>query len=212
MIRVLIADDHELFRAGLRLLLETKQDIEVAGEAGAGHETISLCLELKPDVVLLDLDLPDLDGIEVTRRLLHKLPDLRILVLTMFDSEDYAQRLLNEGAAGYMVKGTSPGELPDAIRKVAAGGAYVTPSISDRITARSAAARDGDILSALSTRELQVLIKIAAGQSVSEIARDLQLSSKTVETYKARTMNKMRLRNVSDMTRFALQHGLIKNL
>lgn len=212
MIRVIIADDHELFRGGLRLLLETKSDISVVGETGTGRETIDACASLKPDVVLLDLDMPDMDGIEVTRQIASSMPDVRVLIVTMFDSEEYAARLIREGASGYIVKGTSPKELPDAIRKVASGSAYITPSIAEKLAMRNRRPGGASPLSLLSTREIQVLTRIASGQSILEIADELCLSNKTIETYKSRTMSKLEMRNVSDLTRFAIQQGLIKEL
>lgn len=211
MIRILIADDHDLFRAGLRMLIETQSDMKVVGEAGTGRETIGLCKRIMPDVLLLDLDMPDIDGIEVTQQVVASQPDVRILVLTMYDSEDYAMQLTRCGAVGYIVKGTSPKDLPEAIRMVVRGEQYISPHISEKILLETKRFRKEAPLDLLSTREIQVLSKLAQGNTVRDIAEELDLSVKTVETYKRRTMHKLDLRNVSDITRFALKHDLIKN-
>ena len=211
MIRILIADDHDLFRAGLRLLIETQQDMRVIGEAGTGRETLGLCKRVKPDVLLLDLDMPDIDGIEVTQQIVSTQPDIRVLVLTMYDSEDYAMQLTRCGASGYIVKGTSPKDLPEAIRLIMSGEQYISPHLSEKIFLESKRFRKEEPLDLLSTREIQVLSKLAQGYTLRDIADELELSVKTVETYKRRTMHKLDLRNVSDITRFAIKHDLIKN-
>ncbi len=211
LIRILIADDHDLFRAGLRMLIATQDDMKVVGEAGTGRETIALCKRVIPDVLLLDLDMPDIDGIEVTQQITAALPDMRVLVLTMYDSEDYAMQLTRCGAAGYIVKGTSPKDLPEAIRIVAGGEEYISPHLAEKILFEEKRFRKEDPLDLLSAREIQVLGKLALGHSVRDIAEELGLSVKTVETYKRRTMHKLDLRNISDITRFAIKHDLIKN-
>ena len=210
MIRILIADDHDLFRAGLRMLIETQEDMKVVGESGTGRETLGQCRKIRPDVLLLDLDMPDIDGIEVAQQAVSTQPEVRILVLTMYDNEDYAMRLMRCGAAGYIVKGTSPKELPEAIRKVMRGEQYISPHINEQIILEAQKFKKGEPLDLLSTREIQVLGKLAQGHSIRDIAEELDLSAKTVETYKRRTMNKLDLRNISDLTRFAIKHDLIK--
>ena len=210
MIRILIADDHDLFRAGLRMLIETQEDMKVVGESGTGRETLGQCRKIRPDVLLLDLDMPDIDGIEVAQQAVSTQPEVRILVLTMYDNEDYAMRLMRCGAAGYIVKGTSPKELPEAIRKVMRGEQYISPHINEQIILEAQKFKKGEPLDLLSTREIQVLGKLAQGHSIRDIAEELNLSVKTVETYKRRTMNKLDLRNISDLTRFAIKHDLIK--
>jgi len=193
------------------MLIETQSDMKVVGEAGTGRETIGLCKRIMPDVLLLDLDMPDIDGIEVTQQVVAAQPEVRILVLTMYDSEDYAMQLTRCGAAGYIVKGTSPKDLPEAIRMVVRGEQYISPHISEKILLETKRFRKEGPLDLLSTREIQVLSKLAQGNTVRDIAEELDLSVKTVETYKRRTMHKLDLRNVSDITRFALKHDLIKN-
>lgn len=209
MIRVLIADDHEVVRAGLKLLLEKKENIEVIGEAGSGQETLSMCGQLNPDIVLLDLDLPDIDGLEVTQRITSLSPNVKILILTMHDNVDYAMRLVRAGVSGFVLKGEPSQNLLTAIRKVGAGGTYVTPSISEKITFRLRQPQEENPVSLLSDRELLILVKLAQGNEIKEIAKEICLSPKTVETYKSRTMRKLGLRNISDLTRFAITNGMI---
>ena len=185
--------------------------MKVVGESGTGRETLGLCKKIRPDVLLLDLDMPDIDGIEVAQQISTTQPEVRILVLTMYDSEDYAMRLMRCGASGYIVKGTSPKDLPEAIRKITRGEQYISPHISEKILLETQKFRKDEPLDLLSTREIQVLQKLAQGDTIRDIAEELNLSIKTVETYKRRTMNKLELRNISDLTRFAIKHDLIKN-
>lgn len=211
MINVLVADDHAMVRAGLCRLLESREDIKVVGEAGLGREAVDLCRKLKPHVVLLDLDLPDIDGIEVTHQILSLQPEMRVLILTMHDSEDYAGRLIQAGAAGFIIKGNSPGELPDAVRRVAGGGTYITPSMMERMIMNR---RDKveHPLATLSDRELQVMTKFAQGKEIRDITEELGLSPSTVGTYKKRIFEKLGFANMADLIRFAIRQGIIKDL
>ena len=210
MIRLLVADDHALVRGGLCRLLESKEDIQVVAEAGNGHEAVSLCREHKPDVVLLDLDLPDIDGLEVTRQIMSFQPGVRVLILTMHDSEEYANRAIQAGAAGFIIKGVSPKELPEAVRRVAAGNTYITPSIMERMIMRRIN-HDDNPLERLSERELQVLVKLAQGKEIRDITDELSLSPSTVGTYKKRIFEKLEFNNMAELIRFAMKNKLIDN-
>lgn len=210
MINIVIADDHALVRAGLCRLLESKDDIRVVGETGTGRETIDLCEELKPDVLLLDLDMPDIDGLEVTRKLVGSRPDTKILILTMHDHDEYAIRLIQAGALGFIVKGSSPSELPDAIRKVASGKLYMAPPIMEKLFNRQQKTTKDNPLTLLSEREMQVMVRLSQGMGINDIAKELTLSTSTVGTYKRRILDKLGLENISELVRFAMRFGLIK--
>jgi two-component system invasion response regulator UvrY len=209
MIRVLVVDDHTLVRAGLCRLLDSEEGIEVVGETGSGREAVELCQKLKPDVVLLDYNLPDMDGLETTSRIIPLKTGARILILTMYANEEYAIRVIRAGASGFVVKGASPEELLSAVRKVARKGSYITPSIMDKMVGRMGQPDGETPESGLSDREMQVLIRLARGSTTREVAEELCLSISTVETYRSRILEKLNLRNNSDLTRFAIRRGLI---
>ncbi len=209
MTRILIVDDHTLVRDGLCRLVEMEQDMEVVGQTGSGHAAVELAEELKPDVVLLDYSLPDIDGLETTQQILKTGVKSRILILTMYANEEYATRLIRAGASGFLVKAASSDELLAAIRKVARRGIYVSPSIMDKMVGRITQPPEEQPETLLSDREMQVLLRLSRGAATREVAQSLSLSVSTVETYRSRILDKLALRNNSDMTRFAIRRGLI---
>ena len=209
MIRVLVVDDHTLVRVGLCRLLETEEDIEVVGQTGSGHEAVQLIGSTKPDVVVLDYSLPDLDGLETTRQIVGLASGARVLILTMYANEEYATRLIRAGASGFVIKGASADELLVAIRKVARKGVYVSPSIQEKMVTRIGQPQGEAPESLLSNREMQVLLRLARGSTTREVSEALSLSLSTVETYRSRILEKLNLRNNSDLTRFAIRRGLI---
>jgi len=209
MIRVLVVDDHTLVRDGLCRLLESEADIEIVGRTGLGHEAVALCKRLSPDVVMLDYGLPDIDGLETTVQITAQKTKARILILTMYGNEEYAIRLIRAGASGFIVKGASTDELLVAVRKVADQGTYVTPDIQEKMVTRLGQPDEQAPEAALSNREMQVLIRLARGAATREVADELSLSQSTVETYRSRILEKLNLRNNSDVTRFAIRRGLI---
>lgn len=209
MIRVLVVDDHTLVRAGLCRLLESEGDMAVVGQTGSGREAVQLCSEHKPDVVLLDYGLPDLDGLATTIEIMALGIGTRVLVLTMYSNEEYATRVIRAGASGFIVKAASSDELLNAVRKVAQRGVYVSPSVLENMMQRMGPGQGEAPESALSDREMQVLVQLARGSTTREVAQALRLSVSTVETYRSRILDKLRLRNNSDMTRFAIRCGLI---
>lgn len=208
-IRVLVVDDHAVVRAAISRLIEGEEGLEVVGQTGSGHEAVSLCKSLKPDVVILDYGLPDLDGLEATRQITALNTGARVLILTMHSSEEYASRLIRAGASGFVVKSATSEELLAAIRKVAAKGVYVSPHVLERMVVRMGQDDTDAPESQLSNRELQVLLRLARGATTREVSADLSLSISTVETYRARVLEKLGLRNNSDLTRFAIRRGLI---
>ncbi len=211
MIRVLVVDDHTLVREGVCRLLEGQPDLCVVGQAGTGHDAVRLCREQHPDVVLLDYGLPDVDGLEATRQILAMRTGARVLVVTMHASEEYAARVLGAGAAGFVVKAAAAEELVAAVRKVAAQGVYVSPSMVDRVLGRLHPGDETPPEAALSDREIQVLTLLAGGATSREVCGKLALSLSTVETYRSRILQKLGLRNNSDITRFAIRRNLVEN-
>ena len=214
-IRILVADDHTLMRTGLRLLLDSQPDMEVVGEASDGRETVSQATALSPDVVLLDLSMPNVNGIQALRMLRHRLPEARILVLTMHDDDGYVRRVLEAGGAGYLVKEAADLELLSAIRAVARGETYVHSSLTGTLlkAAFEVPAQDQtespDAFSALSERKKEVLRLLAHGYTYKEVAEKLRVSVKTVETYRARLMEDLNLRTRAELVRYAVQQGLL---
>jgi two-component system invasion response regulator UvrY len=209
MIRTLVVDDHTMVRAGLCRLLDAEEDIEVVGQSGSGREAVQLARELKPDVVILDYSLPDIDGLETTRQIVALNLGTRILILTMYANEEYATRVIKAGAAGFIVKVAATDELLAAVRKVARKGVYVSASIMEKMVGRMGQSHEDVPEAVLSDREMQVLIQLAKGSTSREVSKALSLSLSTVETYRSRILEKLNLRNNSDMTRFAIRRGLI---
>ncbi len=213
MTTILIVDDHTLMRDGLRRLLGDYDDMEVIGEAREGREAVRLIRQLQPDVVLLDLSLPGLDGLEVTKQMVAEGLKSRILMLTMHANEEYAVRVLQAGARGFMVKDDPSDDVVEAVRKVAAGGTYLSPVLSQHLPQRFTRGREAQSpLDLLTDRELQVLKKFAEGHTTSQIAQELHLSVKTIDTHRARLLEKLGLHTTVDLIRFALRNRLIEDL
>lgn len=209
MIHVLVVDDHAVVRTGICRLLDAERDIEVIGQTGSGREAVRLCQELQPNVVVLDYNLPDIDGLEATQQIVELGIKTRVLILTMYGNEEYATRLIRAGAHGFVVKVAPAAELVQAVRKVAANGLYVTPDIMEKMVTRIGQPNEVVPENALSNRELQVLVRLARGMTTKEVADVLCLSISTIETYRSRVLEKLNIRNNADMTRFAIKRGLI---
>lgn len=209
MIRVLLADDHAIVRAGLREILADTGDIVVAAEASNGQEALARVRGEDFDVAVLDLSMPGRNGIELIRLVKAEKPKLRILVLSMHSEQQYAVRALKAGASGYLTKETAADQLVAAIRRIAAGGAYVSPETAERLALDAGTRTEAAPHARLSDREFQVFQMIARGASVSEIARELSLSVKTVSTHKTRLLEKMGLANQAELVRYALEHKLL---
>ena len=213
-IRVLVADDQQMIRAGFRLILSAEPDIEVAGEAADGAEAVTLARQLRPDVVLMDIRMPTLDGLEATRQLLAEVPAgvARVIVLTTFDDDEYVFGALHAGASGFLLKNSAPERLIDAIRVVAGGEALLAPSVTrqviDEFTRRPARQAAPQVLSELTERERDVLQEIAAGLTTAEIAARLYVSEATVKTHVSHLLMKLGLRDRVHAVIYAYQHGL----
>ncbi len=211
MIRVLLADDHSIVRAGLRRIVEESGDMEVIAEAADGRQAIALVEQTAPDIAVVDISMPGLDGLEVISRLQEQTPQLPILVLTMHEEGQYVVRAIQAGAMGYITKQAAPEQLVKAIRKVYAGNRYLTDEAAEALALRIAKGSNGQSpLESLSMRELQVLRRLAMGHTNREIARAYHISIKTVDTYRARLLKKLDLRNNAELSRFAIQNHLIE--
>lgn len=209
MIRVLLADDHELVRTGIRRLLEDIADIEVVAEATTGEEAVSLCRQLEPQVVLMDINMPGMGGLEATKKILHHNNSIKVIVVTMNEDEVLAQSLLKAGAAGYLTKGCRINEIVHAIKEVISHRHYITPQIATQLAL--AGTRPGQELSPfhdLSERELQVMLMTLEGRKTQDISDSLCLSPKTISTYRHRLFSKLGIQSDVELARLAMKHGL----
>jgi two-component system invasion response regulator UvrY len=212
MIKVLLADDHSIVRAGLRRLLEESGDMAVVAEAADGREAIQQSQGIELDVAVIDLTMPGLDGLEIISQLRHYCPKLPILVLTMHEEEQFVVRSMEAGARGYLTKQSAPEQLVKAIRKVHAGGRFLSESAADALALHAARGTKGrSLLSSLSNREIEVLRQLATGRTNREIAAAFCISIKTVDAYRQRLLKKLNLRNNADLTRFAIQYKLVES-
>lgn len=205
-IRVLLADDHTLMRAGLRALLGTAADIEVVGEVRTGHDAVRQALQLNPDVVLMDIGMPELNGIEAAQAIHAKLPVVRIIMLSMHATAEYAYRAFEAGAFGYLLKEAAVEEVIAAVRAVREGKRYASPALAGSLSDFGSHARSP--VESLSGRERQVLQLVVEGHSSGEIARMIHLSPKSVDTYRSRLMAKLGVGDLPGLVKFAIEHGL----
>jgi DNA-binding NarL/FixJ family response regulator len=217
-IRVLLADDHDILREGLKALLSMQGEMLIVGEAYTGREAVELAGRLKPDVVLLDVSMPELDGLEACRRIRAHSPQVQVLILTMHEREDYLRQALEAGAAGYLVKRTAATELRLAVRAVAHGDTFLSPSMARTLVRTYLSLREdgaaaevsaADPYESLSSREREVLKLVAEGCTSQDIADQLVLSVKTVQAHRARLMEKLGLRDVTHLVRYAVRRGLV---
>jgi DNA-binding NarL/FixJ family response regulator len=209
MIRVLIADDHAVVREGLKRIVAENADMEVAGEAGNGHEVLDFARRHECDLVLLDLAMPGKDGLDTLKELKLVRPHLPVLVLSVYPEEQYAVRLLRAGAAGYLTKESAPEELVAAIRKVSRGGRYVSEALAEQLAVLLGSGTDRPPHETLSDREFRVMVMLASGKTASEVAEALCLSVKTISTYRSRALRKMNMRNNAELSFYAVKHGLL---
>jgi two-component system response regulator NreC len=212
-IRIVLADDHAVVRSGLRMLLDARSDMQIVGEAENGLEAVERAKALQPDVILMDVQMPDMNGIEATKRITDVAPDCAVLALTMHENDHYFFEMLHAGASGYVPKRAAPDDLISAIQSVAAGEVYLYPSLAKKLVQdylRRAEAGDQPLVEdALTPRELEVLVLIAEGKTNAEIADDLVISIKTVDRHRENIMQKLNLHSRIDLVKYALRKGLI---
>ena len=208
MIRILLADDHALVRQGFRMILAAQPDMEIVGEAGNGREAVELAEKLQPDIVIMDVTMPELNGIEATRRITTAAPRARVLALSMHKDSVYVREILRSGARGYLLKDCGDADLIAAVRSVAKGEGYLSPAVSDAVLT-DYRRHVTDPLDLLTSREREVLQMIAEGKTNKEIATTLNLSVYTVEAHRGRVMEKLNLHSTGELVRFALRSGLI---
>jgi two-component system invasion response regulator UvrY len=210
MIKILIADDHPIVRQGLRQILSDISDMEIAGEAVNAQETLDQVRVGGWDVLVLDITMPDRSGFDILKELKNEQPHLPILVLSIHGEEQFAVRVLKAGASGYLTKENAPAELIKAIRKVVAGGKYISPSLAETLAFNLDVTSDRPQHEVLSNREFQVMQMMASGKTPTEIAAELSLSAKTVSTYRTRLLEKMNLTTNAEIIRYAIENGLIE--
>ncbi len=209
MTRILIADDHAIFREGLRQILEDVPDLVVADEASGGQEVLDKVSKNDYDLLVLDIAMPGLNGLDTLKLLKTQKPKLRVLVLSMYPEEQYAVRAIKAGAAGYITKVSASEELIDAIRKISKGGRYISASIAERLLFDLEPEAERPVHEKLSDREYQILCMIAMGKTVSEIAGELFLSVKTVSTHRVHILEKMKMKSNAELTNYTIKHNLI---
>ena len=213
-LRILLADDHALIREGLKALINAQADMEVVGEAGDGLAAYKAAKKLQPDLIVMDVSMPEMNGAKATEHLKQELPDTKVLALTVHEDKGYLRQLIQAGASGYVLKRAAAEDLIHAIRAIAGGGVYIDPAMMSKVMGSSTRKRSlNDALNnnTLSERETEVLRLIALGYSNKEIAAQLEISIKTVETYKSRLMEKLDLHSRVDIVRYALQQGLMQD-
>lgn len=210
MINVMLVDDHDLVRTGIRRLLDDIDGIKVVAEAGNGEQAISQVRNKRPDVILMDVSMPGIGGLEATRKITRSLPDMKIIAVTIHDDDPFPARLLEAGASGYITKGCDIREIINAIRSVYQGKQYITPGIAQKLALSFVNNRERSPFAELTPRETQVMLMVVKGYTNKEISEKLCLSPKTTSTYRYRLFEKLGVENVVDLTRFAIRHGLIK--
>lgn len=209
-LRLLLADDHILVRAGLRALLDGIEGIAVVAEADNGEQAVALTVQHRPDIVLLDITMPGMNGLQAAERILRELPDTRVLILSMHASDEYVTQALKLGVSGYLLKDAATLELQAALEAVSSGATYLSPRITSQLLqSKGLRQADAPAQSALTPRQVEVLKRLALGRSIKEIAFELQLSPKTVETYRAQIMERLGIHDLASLVRYAIRHKLI---
>jgi len=209
MIRILVVDDHTVVREGIKQILAGQEDMFVEDEAESGQEALNKLTKKNYDLILLDISMPGRSGLEILEEIRLKQPKLPVLILSMHPEEQYAVRTLRAGAAGYLTKASAPQELISAIRKVARGGKYVTASLAEKLAFELDAGAEKPRHEKLSNREYQVMLMLASGQSVTEVAEELCLSAKTITTYRTRILEKMDMKKNAELTLYSIKNNLI---
>ena len=210
MINVLLTDDHELVRTGIRRLLEDSKQVKIVGEAECGEDSLQLAQSLNPDVILMDVNMPGIGGVEACRRILQRNPKQKIIVLSVHNEQTFPKRLLEIGVKGYLTKECGINEMIEAIKQVNSGGLYIAPSIAQQLALSLLPGNDANPIDKLSSREYQVLLKIAQGFTNVDISDQLCLSPKTISTYRLRVREKLGAQNDVDLIKFAVEQGMVE--
>ncbi len=209
MINVFLVDDHELVRTGIRRILEDVRGIKVVGEAQSGETAVTFCRQHHPDVILMDMNMPGIGGLEATRKILRIRPDVRIIVLTIHSENPFPTKVMQAGAAGYLTKGAAPDEMIQAIRLVHSGQRYISQEIAQQMALSQFASADENPFKSLSERELQIMMMITKGQKVTDISEQLNLSPKTVNSYRYRLFSKLGINGDVELTHLAIRYGML---
>lgn len=210
MINVLLVDDHELVRTGIRKILNEVKGLKVIGEACTGEEAIKFCRKVEPDVVLMDMNMPGMGGLEATKKLLRYSPDIKIIVLTVHTEDPIPAKVMQIGAAGFLTKGVGPEEMVNAIRSVHCGQRYIPADIAQKMALNQLNTSDENPFNLLSDRELQIMLMITRGEKVPHISERLLLSTKTINSYRYRMFEKLNVSNDVELTHLAIRHGMLQ--
>lgn len=209
MINVLLVDDHELVRTGIKRILDDVKGFKVVGEAETGEEAVQFCRAKEPDVVLMDMNMPGMGGLEATKKIIRFAPDVKIIVLTVHSEDPFPTKVMQMGAAGYLTKGAGSDEMVNAIRAVNSGQRYITPDIAQQMALNQFKSVEENPFNALSERELQIMMMITRGERVTDISEQLVLSTKTINSYRYRMFEKLKVANDVELTHLAIRHGML---
>lgn len=209
MINILLVDDHELVRTGIRKILDEVKGLKVIGEAKTGEEAVSFCRKSEPDVVLMDMNMPGIGGLEATKKILRNNPDVKVIVLTVHTEDPIPTKVMQNGASGYLTKGAGSDEMVNAIRSVNSGQRYITPDIAQQMALNQFKSSDENPFNSLSERELQIMLMITRGEKVPSISEQLILSTKTINSYRYRMFEKLNVSNDVELTHLAIRHGML---
>jgi len=209
LINVLLVDDHELVRTGIRKILDEVKGFKVIGETSTGEEAIKFCRQTEPDVVLMDMNMPGIGGLEATKKIIRYAPDVKVIVLTVYTEDPIPSKVMQIGAAGYLTKGAGPDEMVNAIRAVNSGQRYITPEVAQQMALNQSKATEDNPFSVLSERELQIMLMVTRGEKVPNISEQLALSSKTINSYRYRMFEKLNVSNDVELTHLAIRYGML---
>jgi len=209
LINVLLVDDHELVRTGIKRILDDVKGFKVVGEAETGEEAVQFCRADEPDVVLMDMNMPGMGGLEATKKIIRFAPDVKIIVLTVHSEDPFPTKVMQMGAAGYLTKGAGSDEMVNAIRAVNSGQRYITPDIAQQMALNQFKSAEENPFNALSERELQIMMMITRGERVTDISEQLVLSTKTINSYRYRMFEKLKVANDVELTHLAIRHGML---
>ena len=210
MINVLLVDDHELVRTGIRKILDEVKCLKVIGETQTGEEAVQFCRKNQPDVVLMDMNMPGIGGLEATKKIIRYSPDIKVIVLTVYSEDPIPTKVMQIGAAGYLTKGAGTDEMVNAIRAVNSGQRYITPEIAQKMALNQFKSAEENPFNSLSERELQIMLMVTRGEKVPYISEQLSLSTKTINSYRYRMFEKLNVSNDVELTHLAIRYGMLK--